>query len=946
MKKNSITYLLFTALMSLASLHANAQTTWDFGKSLSDADAKALNEDTNWAYDSEKARYTYNADVSGSLKAGSHELDLTKGLQFSAGSGKIKIDAAKRVQLGGKSITVTIPSLKKGQTVTVNYSSSNKTTGQHFDCSNLTTSDFGDLADGNQKDNVGTVTTDGSVVLTTSGSINVYSISVSEAAQGGDQPGNADVSANAVAFNPSQNQARLMLKDGSAKYYNTNSLNSIDIDGTTVTVSPSSANAEDKYYGSVTGISFSKKVDSGEEGQYSNASGKVSITESKGWLESAYVKWNLFEGAESYNVYVKGGNYGSYTKIDQQLVRNYGSYGRADIVGLKAASGYAIKVVPVISGNESESNANEVTSINVKNYNREGFAHFNYSKGVGAYNDDGTLKSGTRVLYVTKNTAKTVKASVTTSSKGGVTDCTGLQAIIDAYQKGYDTTPLAVRIIGMVKADDMDSFSSSEEGLQVKGKSADSEMNITIEGIGDDATVYGFGFLVRNCKGVEFRNFAILQCMDDGISMDTDNSNIWVHHLDVFYGKKGSGDKEKGDGAIDVKSDSKYVTIDNCHFWDTGKSSMCGMKDESGENWITYHNNWFDHSDSRHARVRTMSVHIYNNYFDNVAKYGVGATSGSSLFVENNYFLNTKKPILSSQQGTDALGSGTFSGENGGMIKAYGNYFDRSAKNFKYYTQNNPASTGYDAYETATRNDKVPASEVTRVGGTAYNNFDTNASKMYSYTAIAAESVPAQVMGFYGAGRMNHGDLQFTFTDNTGSDDGDSQIITALESLVKNYTSPLVGFFGEENGQGGEQGGGSGDNGGQGQGGGSGEQGGQGTSVEGTVLCTFNKSGTPSSNLFTISGNGSDSKGTVSIDGTSYSTCLKIETATSIKFNLSQTMKMTLYFGPSETASIKINGTKITGSGNTYTQTLQAGDYELTKDKSVNLFGIKLEPVE
>ena len=952
MKKYNIALILFFSLMSLAAQHAGAQTTWDFGKALSTADAQALSGDSKWAYDSEKARYTCNTDVSGSLTAGSHVLDLTNGLQFAAGSGKIKIDEGKRLQLGGKSITVTIPSLKKGQTVTVNYSSSNKTTGQHFDCTNLTTSDFGDLADGSQKDNTGTVTADGNVVLTTSGSINVYSISVSKADDSGqgsgssEGQGNTDVTANAVAFNPAQNQVCLKQNDGTQKYYNTGALNSIDIDGSTITVAPRSANVKDQYFGSVAGISFSKKVDSGEEGQYTNPSGKVSITESKGWLESVYVKWSLFEGAESYNVYVKGGNMSSYTKIDNQLVRNYGSYGRADIVGLTAASDYAVKVVPVINGSESESNANEVTALAVKNYNREGYAHFKYNAGVGAYNNDGTLKSGARVVYVTKNTAKTVKASVVTTSKGAVTECTGLQAIIDAYQKGYDTTPLAVRIIGMVTDSDMDSFSSSAEGLQVKGNKADSEMNITIEGIGEDATVYGFGFLVRNCKSVEFRNFAIVQCMDDGISMDTDNSNIWVHHIDVFYGKNKGGDQKKGDGAIDVKGNSKYVTVDNCHFWDTGKSSMCGMKDESGENWITYHNNWFDHSDSRHARVRTMSVHMYNNYFDNVAKYGVGATSGSSVFMENNYFLNTKKPILASQQGTDALGSGTFSGEEGGMIKAYGNYFDRSAKNFRYYTQNNPATTGYDAYETTSRDEKVPASEVTRSGSNSYNNFDTDAAKIYNYTPVAAEAVPAQVTGFYGAGRMNHGDISYTFNDNIGSDDDDSEIIAALETLIKNYTSTMVGIFGDENSQSGEQGSGQGSGSGQGQGSGSGEQGQQGTTVEGTVLCTFNKSGNPSSNLFTVSGNGSDSKGTVTIDGTDYSTCLKMESATSIKFTLAQSMKMTLYLGPAETASIKINGTKINGSGNTYTETLKAGDHELTKDKSVNLFGIKLEPME
>jgi hypothetical protein len=193
-----------------------------------------------------------------------------------------------------------------------------------------------------------------------------------------------------------------------------------------------------------------------------------------------------------------------------------------------------------------------------------------------------------------------------------------------------------------------------------------------------------------------------------------------------------------------------------------------------------------------------MSVHVWNNYFDNCAKYGVGATSGASVFVECNYFLKTKKPILSSLQGTDAQGSGTFSGEDGGMIKTYGNYFDKTIANFKYYTQAAPASTGYDAYETATRDEKVPETEVTRQGATPYNNFDTDASLMYIYTAVAATDVPALVTGYYGAGRMNHGDFTYTFPDNVGNDDTDSAYDATLGSMLDNYQSPLVGFFGDD----------------------------------------------------------------------------------------------------------------------------------------------------
>ena len=525
----------------------------------------------------------------------------------------------------------------------------------------------------------------------------------------------------------------------------------------------------------------------------------VQIIEARGWLESAYVKFSLLEDAKTYNVYVKGGQYADYTKIDNQLVRNYGTYGRADAVGLQAGT-YTMKVVPVsAAGTELTAQENKTADLDVRHYSREGFAFINGCPAPGAYNSDGTLKAGAKVFYVTKSTAKTITTTVKTGSKDtNITTCTGIQTIIDAYQKGYDTTPMVFRFLGLITKDDLDKISSSAEGLQVKGKKADSELNITFEGIGDDATLHGFGFLVRNARSVEFRNFAIMRCMDDGISIDTDNSNIWIHHTDQFYGKHGSGDHAKGDGSIDVKDDSKYVTISYNRFWDTGKSDMFGMKSESGPNYISYDHNWFDHSDSRHPRVRTMSVHVWNNYFDNCAKYGVGATSGASVFVEGNYFLKTKKPILSSMQGTDAQGSGTFSDEDGGMIKSYGNYFDKSIANFKYYTQAGPTSTGYDAYETATRDEKVPETEVTRQGGTPYNNFDTDASLMYTYTAVAAADVPALVTGYYGAGRMNHGDFTYTFTDNVGNDNTDSAYDTTLGSMLDNYQPTLVGFFGDD----------------------------------------------------------------------------------------------------------------------------------------------------
>ena len=690
-----------------------------------------------------------------------------------------------------------------------------------------------------------------------------------------------------VSQNPQKNQAVLTLKDGSKKYYDTGSVTSMDFSGANITVNQQAGSYT--FQDNVKAVAFNK----------GNADSKVVITEAKGWLESAYVKFTKLAGISKYHVYVND------NRIDAQLVRDYGSYGRADAVGLKAGT-YTMKVVPVADdGQEITACAAEANDLTVKNYSREGFAFMNGNMP-GAYNSDGTLKQNAKVLYITKNTAKTISTTVTGAQSN---PCVGLQAIIAGYEKGGDTTPIAFRFIGLVTKDDLDAIGSSEEGIQIKGRRADSELNMTFEGIGDDATIKGFGFLVRNSKSIEFRNFGIMRCMDDGISLDTDNSNIWIHHTDQFYGKHGSGDHAKGDGATDVKSDSKYVTVSFNRFWDTGKSNMFGMKSESGPNYISYDHNWFDHSDSRHPRVRTMSVHVWNNYFDNVAKYGVGATSGASVFVENNYFLKTKKPILSSLQGTDGLGSGTFSGENGGMIKAYGNYFDRTTPNFSYYTQKNPSSKGYDAYETANRDEQVPESEKTLVGYTTYNNFDTNASLMYSYNLVSAEDVPALVTGYYGAGRLNHGDFIYTFTDNVGNDDTDSAYDTVLGGLLDNYKSQLVGIFGDENTQQDEQGGN--------------EQGGETPTPEGTIVASFD--GQPSNSMFTVGGNYGDGKATY--NGVYYKKGVKLDSKGSITFTPAKNYHMTIVMGTAKNGrDVKLNGTVTTVSG---TENTEGAYYEL-----------------
>ena len=970
--------IVFTLALLLMSLSAALAQTWDFaGRDpfIGDADEALINADaTNWYNDATKSRYNFLAALdNAALTANGTELYFAHGLLFkcteakasSDGStaananGKIRLNyKGEYLELNGTGLVVTIPDVQKGWVITVVCKSGkSKTARGLYVSSNVGgTTNFGTKS-ANQLTCTGTVSEAGNVTLTTTdGGMWIYSISVKDPNAVIPEPVNPDASnkvSNAVSRDTYKNQMFVTTTSGSVNYYNTEDLSKVTFEGDKTIVVPVNSGAEnDEYAATVKEISFAKKAEQGQDGTIENPTGAVKILEAKGWQESAYLKWEALDGAASYNVYVDG------KKIDAQLVRKYTNYYRADALGLKAGN-YSMKVVPVnAAGEEIEASANTASDLTVKNYDRAGFAHFNYDQsGVGAYNNDGTLKSGAKVLYITAKTAKTVSADIVLDAGKAATKVTGFQAILDAYQKGNDPTPIVFRIIGTVRLSDLDKISSSSEGIQVKGKSGYDEMRLTFEGVGDDATVHGFGFLIRNAKGIEFRNFAIMNCLDDGLSLDTKNQHIWIHNMDMFYGQAGGdSDQAKGDGTIDLKGNSQYITIAYNRFWDSGKSSLCGMKSETNENWITYHHNWFDHSDSRHPRIRTMSVHVYNNYYDGNAKYGVGATTGSSAFVESNYFRNAKDPMMSSGQGTDAKGDGTFSGETGGMIKEYGNIFAEKTSKFQYvpYSVN---STSFDCYDVKNREDKVPTDVKTVKGGTSYNNFDTDASKMYAYTPDAAIDVPAKVTGFYGAGRLNHGDLQWSF-DNSKDDDSYA-VNSGLKNAVVNYKNTdllEIGGNGNSTGdntggstEGGETGGsGSGEGGSTGGSTGGTEGGSTVTPIEGTVTCSFTANGkeaAPSNSAFTLTGTAKNVKveETV-IEGTTYSASLKMESNTEVSFTTSQKMTLYVYYGTSaKTKNVLVDGTEQTGDPTKVV--LEAGAHKIAKDGSSAIALIKLVPV-
>ncbi len=723
----------------------------------------------------------------------------------------------------------------------------------------------------------------------------------------------------------------------------------------------------------------------------------VTIDESAGWLESAYLKWQPVTDAESYNVYFSGEGI-TDQKIDDQLIRNYGSYFRADILGLKAGS-YTFKVAPVISGSEGTTTSTGV--INVEAHDRTGFA-FSNNRVPGAYKMDGTPKDNAVILYITENSKNTIELNVTGANSN---PCVGLQTILDGFKKGNDTRPLIVRLIGQIT--DFDYMLNGDIVIENKQNASS---HITFEGVGNDAVSDGWGIRVKNATNIEIRNIGSMNCNSsegDNIGLQQDNDYIWVHNVDFFYGDAGGdADQAKGDGALDCKR-STYVTFSYNHFWDSGKSNLLGLSEDTTDGlYITYHHNWYDHSDSRHPRVRFYSAHVYNNYYDGNSKYGVGSTNGSSVFVEANYFRNCKYPMLTSMQGSDVYNSSTgtndyanyptFSKEDGGTIKAFNNYITGANRFVPYGDTNYPNPTvDFDAYVASTREESISNTVTSAYGTNTYNNFDTNTGVMYSYTPDTPEDAKTKVMQY--SGRMHNGDFSWTF--NNAVDDTSYDVNTALKSALTNYSSSLVSVQGE-------------------------------TGPDPEIILTANAgdalvelswqvnnytasayeifrdtdsdptgrvkitdindantlsysdntalndvtyyywvvadgniesnsdSATPTeggtvnageevhnftisglvSTYYTIVGNLSTTKGTVNYNGLTLTQCLKIESATSITFTTNLAGTLTLVFNSDFSGRIKIDGVDYNATAGIVEITLQPGEHTISKTDVANLF--------
>ena len=426
----------------------------------------------------------------------------------------------------------------------------------------------------------------------------------------------------------------------------------------------------------------------------------ITVKEVRGYQEAASV---TFEGnRDSYEIYIKGESSSEYTKVDGELlIRD--EYGfRAVVPGLKPGN-YTFRIVNGDSSFDTE-------QVEVTAYDRSGYAHFKNEEGVGAYNDDGTLKENAEVVYVNNGNKNTVALDI-----GGET-FTGLAGILKNADKC--TVPLDIRIIGKIDTvawnkvgyknmpntpellreqkehmqnltdenipesvivekginsydDDLAKGITKLEGLDTSVTYDDkkgeydccwNELNlhglsdVTIEGIGKDAAIEKWGFSFSDSRSIEVRNLSFSGYNDDAINVTgTDMSNpashnFFFHHLHFQAGSNPwdlSLEQDKPDGDGSIDfAKSRNMTIAYCHFDHTRKTGLIGGGNDVRQYNVTLHHNIYDGCLERMPLLRQANCHIYNNLYKNVGHYCMSVRACAFAFVEKCCFLDSKNPMM------------------------------------------------------------------------------------------------------------------------------------------------------------------------------------------------------------------------------------------------------------------------------------------------------------
>lgn len=243
----------------------------------------------------------------------------------------------------------------------------------------------------------------------------------------------------------------------------------------------------------------------------------------------------------------------------------------------------------------------------------------------------------------------------TTGGAGGRTVVVKTLAELEAWAAGREknTTPEIIQISGKIA-------SSSSTLITIKNGA-----NITVEGVGKTGELENVGLNIRDYKNVIVRNLTIHEVKYPNDALTLDNvQHGWVDRCELFS-KIGAGiGVDTYDGLLDIKKGSRWITISWNHLHHHMKCSLIGHTDnesqqaEDGQIRVTYHHNWFHHTDGRNPSLRFGAVHMFNNIFEEISDYGIAVRVGAHAKLENNLYHNVKLPMATDKFPVDGLPMG------------------------------------------------------------------------------------------------------------------------------------------------------------------------------------------------------------------------------------------------------------------------------------------------
>ncbi|KAF2179026.1 polysaccharide lyase family 1 protein [Zopfia rhizophila CBS 207.26] len=188
--------------------------------------------------------------------------------------------------------------------------------------------------------------------------------------------------------------------------------------------------------------------------------------------------------------------------------------------------------------------------------------------------------------------------------------------------------------------------------------------NKSVIGKDSSAKLSGFTLTVKEKKNVIIRNLSVSKVVGgDAIAIQL-ATNVWIDHVDLSSDM--DHDKDYYDGLLDITHAGDFITVSNSYFHDHWKASLVGHSDSNGAEdkghlRVTYHDNYWQNINSRGPSLRFGTGHIFNNYYENVSD-GINTRQGAQLLVQNNVFVNSKKPLYATDAGYAVASGNDFGG--------------------------------------------------------------------------------------------------------------------------------------------------------------------------------------------------------------------------------------------------------------------------------------------